>query len=91
MATCALEVGEEGARFFTQNRLEQEECGLSSGQRELLTVLRTLQQEPEYFEKLRNQTIIWLTDSTNLVSFLTKGTIKMRIQEQVLEVYKLLA
>ena len=92
VATCALEVGsEEEAKFFTQNRLEEKECHLSSGHRELLTVLRALQQEPSYFASLKNQTIIWLTDSTNLVSFLTKGTTKMNIQEQVMEVFKLLA
>ena len=89
VATCALEVdGNEG--FFTQYELSPEERNFSSGQRELLTVLRALQTEQEFFRSLTNQTIIWITDSTNLVSFLTKGTMKMPIQRQVLEVYKLL-
>ena len=92
VATCALEVGEgEGTKLFTQNKLEGDERRLSSGHRELLTVLRALQQEPAFFDTLKNQTIIWLTDSTNLVSFLTKGTIKMKIQEHVMEVFRLLA
>ena len=39
---------------------------------------------------MRGKTIIWLTDSTNLVSFLTKGTMRREIQKQVLEVYKML-
>ena len=62
-----------------------------SGQRELLTVLRALQQEETFFKELENTTIVWLTDSTNLFSFLTKGTTKLAIQKQILEVYKLLA
>ena len=90
IATCALEIGQE-SRFFTQNLLSKEERKLSSGQRELLTVLRPLQQEGGFFETLKNVTIVWLTDSTNLVSFLSKGTMKMAIQRKVLEVYKLLA
>ena len=90
VATCALEVGEQ-ADFFTQYILEQEEQKYSSGQRELLTVLRALQQEKKFFETLRGQTVIWITDSTNLVSFLTKGTMKMAIQRQILAAYELLS
>ena len=89
VATCALEIG-QAATFFTQNELSIEERKMSSGQRELLTVLRALQQEASYFKTLKNQTIIWLTDSTNLVSFLTKGTMKADIQDQVLQVCHLL-
>ena len=91
VATCALEVGEGTGELFTQNKLTQEEKELASGQRELLTFLRALQQETEYFRALAGRTIIWITDSTNLVAFLTKGTMKMAIQTQVLEVFKLLA
>ena len=90
VATCALEIGDE-AKFFTQNKLSEEEMRLSSGHRELLTVLRALQQEEGFFKTLAHKTIIWLTDSTNLVSFLTKGTMKQHIQAQVLEVFELLA
>ena len=90
VATCALEIG-DGATFFTQNKLSESEKELSSGHRELLTVLRALQQEVEFFKTLAHQTIIWLTDSTNLVSFLTKGTMRPHIQSHVLEVFKLLS
>ena len=91
VATCAMEVGDKEAKYFTQSALTEEEKRQSSGQRELLTILRALQQDEEFFESLRNQTVIWITDSTNLVSFLTKGTMKMNIQQQVVEVYKRLA
>ena len=90
VATCAMEISET-PRLFTQYELNAEERSKSSGQRELITVLRALQQEGNFFEKMRGKTIIWLTDSRNLVSFLTKGTMRMTIQEQVLETYKLLA
>ena len=88
VATCAMSVNEES--LFTQYRLTEDERAFSSGQRELITVLRALEQEHEFFDALKNQTVICITDSTNLVSFLTKGTTKQRIQEQVLQVYKLL-
>ena len=89
VATCAMEISDK-PRLFTQYELEAGERGQSSGQRELITVLRALQQENEFFEQMRGKTIIWLTDSTNLVSFLTKGTMRTEIQQQVLEVYKML-
>ena len=90
VATCALQV-KEGADYFNQNILQPQERQMSSGQRELLTILKALRQDNDFFASLRNETILWLTDSTNLVSFLTKGTMKKHIQEQVLEVFSLLA
>ena len=89
VATCALEIGKE-KKFHTQYVLREDEQKYSSGQRELLTVLRALESERSYFQGLKNQTLIWLTDSTNLVSFLMKGTMKMPIQRQVMRVYRLL-
>ena len=90
VATCALEIGGQ-EDFFTQSALSQEERKYSSGQRELLTVLKVLQTEETFFKTLRHETLIWLTDSTNLVSFLTKGSMKMSIQGQILEVFRLLS
>ena len=90
VAMCALQVSQE-ARYFNQTLLQEEERSLSSGHRELLTVLRALQQDKDFFGTMKNETILWITDSTNLVSFLTKGTTKMKIQEQVLQVFKLLS
>ena len=71
--------------------LTEEESKLSSGQRELLTVLRALQQEKEFLDKLGGTTLLWLTDFTNLESFLTKGSMKIEIQEQILQVFELTA
>ena len=90
VATCAYQVDTQ-SRYFNQTLLEEDETGLSSGQRELLTVLRALQQDREFFQTLKGETVLWLTDSTNLVSFLTKGTMKRQIQQQILAVFRLLA
>ena len=79
------------SKYFNQSILQEAERSLSSGQRELLAVLRALQQDRALFEQLRHEKIVWLTDSTNLVSFLTKGTMKMAIQQQVLQVFQLLS
>ena len=48
VATCTLKVGNDDTKFFTQSTLTAEERQQSSGQRELLTILRTLQQEGEF-------------------------------------------
>ena len=73
-------------RFFLQKTFTQEEMQFSSGHRELLTVMRTLQEKEEVFEKLpkHSRTVLWLTDSTNMVTFLTKGSTKRRIQTDIL-------
>ena len=89
VATCAFQVAKD-SRYFNQATLTEEERGLSSGQRELLTVLRALQTDGKIFQSLKHKTILWLTDSMNLVSFLTKGTMKCHIQDQVLQVFELL-
>ena len=72
---------------FSQGHFSADEAALSSGHRELLAVLRTLQTpEPEQ-HPLRQSHILWLTDSTNLCVFLTKGSKKPSIQADVLLVH----
>ena len=59
----------------------------SSGQRELLTVKYALEQRlKEGRVVAKAVTMYWLTDSENLVSFLTKGSRKLHIQTLVLQV-----
>ena len=36
-----------------------------------------------------SQTVLWLTDSTNLTGYLVKGSVKPDIQKDVFEVFKL--
>jgi hypothetical protein len=84
-ATCAYSV--KGPQFYFRGLLKEEEKALSSGHRELIAVTRTL----EYYRQ-SNATnsqvtnIYWITDSTNLVTFLTKGSGKSHIQNEVLRI-----
>ncbi len=75
---------------YVQGEFSEEERGFSSGHRELLTVLRTLQQKGSVLSDApRPRTVYWLTDSTNMEIFLRKGSGKAHIQEVVTRVYKL--
>ena len=87
-AVCAYTV--LGPSFYRRQALPLSATGLSSGHRELLTVkmilpafLETISQETSF------KTIMWLTDSKNLVSFLEKGSVKTHIQQEVLEIFKM--
>ena len=87
-AICAYSV--KGLqRFFYQDSLTAEESRLSSGHRELLTVLGTLQAKQEVFLQMPrgSRSVLWLTDSTNMMTFLTKGSTKRDIQEDILKCY----
>ena len=68
--------------YFLQDMLSPAESKLSSGHRELLTVLRTLEKKKDIFESLPagDRSILWLTDSTNMVAFLSKCSTKKDIQ-----------
>lgn len=66
---------------FTEN-----ERNYSSGHRELLAILKTLQSNLDFFAKFKGQTVYWQTDSQNTVSFLKKGSRKSKIQSDVLNV-----
>ena len=72
--------------FYFVGRLSDEEQRQSSGHRELLTVKYALKQRLEE-NKVASKptTMYWLTDSENLVVFLTKGSRKPHIQRLVLE------
>ncbi len=69
----------------------REERGLSSGMRELLAILKTLQLwKSERRSISSNLCIYWMTDSSNVVSFLTKGSSKIHVQSTVFEICLLL-
>lgn len=62
----------------------------SSGHRELVAVLAALKQGAKDLSlDLGVRSVFWLTDSANLVVFLTKGSTKKPIQKDILEVFKL--
>ena len=77
-------------RFYLQKKFSEEEGQLSSGHRELLTVRHALDHKRAEFEALKpeERTILWLTDSANMVAFLTKGSTKPAIQEEILTIFK---
>ena len=84
-ATCAYSV--KGPQLYFRGLLTEEERALSSGHRELLAVTRTL----EYYQQscvMNSQVtnIYWITDSTNLATFLTKVSGKSYIQSEVFRI-----
>ena len=86
-AACAYDVrGASG--LFHQEHFSAEEAALSSGHRELLAVLYALRSMPTTARSTA-LSVFWLTDSQNLVSFLTKGSSKRPIQMTVLQIYQL--
>ena len=86
-AVCAY--GVQGIpNLFFQAKLTEKEKALSSGHRELLTVKYTLQQKGELLKQLPSTTILWLTDSTNMEAFLTKGSTKKSIMPDILDTFK---
>jgi hypothetical protein len=85
-AVCAYSVMGE-TKFFFKKLLSAEEVQKSSGHRELLTVKYALESlEDKLDHKITRTTIYWLSDSENLVGFLTKGSRKPEIQDLVLEI-----
>jgi len=85
-AVCAFSVTGEQS-FFFRRKLTSEEQKTASGMRELLTVKYALQDmEEEIGSQGKSKTVYWLTDSENLVRFLTKGSGRRPIQEEVLKV-----
>ena len=88
-AVCAYTIKAEQEVFFI-GKLSMEEQQLSSGHRELLTVKYALRDKKKKAGAwARTTTLYWLTDSANLVAFLTKGSSRSRIQSDVLEVLSL--
>ncbi len=88
-AVCAYTIKAEQKVFFIGN-LSKEEQQLSSGHRELLTVKYALSDKMKSANTWAcTTTLYWLTDSSNLVTFLTKGSSRSRIQTDILEVLSL--
>ena len=76
--------------FFFIGQLIDWQTKVSSGHRELLAVEMALDAKLKSSGPWPAQTnIFWLTDSQNLVTFLTKGSTKPAIQDTVLSVLRL--
>jgi hypothetical protein len=89
IAVCSYSIEKED-QFFFIGQLSPTQTEKSSGFRELLAVKLALQAKLHSSGPWLSQTnIFWLTDSQNLVTFLTKGSTKQDIQDTVLEVLQL--
>jgi hypothetical protein len=66
----------------------EEQKALSSGARELLAVWLTLSQWMET-KTMQKKVIYWLTDSENVVTFLSKGSKKPEVQKILFEIIKM--
>ena len=86
-AVCAYGV-RDLPDLFLQARLSSRESELSSGHRELLTVKKTLQAKQTLLKSLPSKNILWLTDSTNMVAFLSKGSTKPHILKDILDTFR---
>ena len=90
-AVCSYAV--EGPEFYFRAAIPVPDRAVSSGHRELFTVLYTLQQYGSKLQKLKKKgsttTVMWLTDSTNLTAFLERGSVKINIQKDILKVFRL--
>lgn len=85
-ATCAYSIKSK-KRLYYRGKLSIEEQKLSSGHRELLAVSQTLQNYSKVWEENTEPiNLYWLTDSENLVHFLSKGSGKPNIQQEVFKV-----
>ena len=76
-----------GSQLFHQGLFNEFERSRSSGHRELLAVLAALRLHSPTDHPLQGRHVLWLTDSTNLCVFLTKGSKKPMVQADVLEVH----
>lgn len=75
---------EEGQISLSVN-LSEWERSLSSGHRELLAILKTLQTwERQSFTK--GLKVFWITDSENVVSFINKGSRKQHVQNTLFDI-----
>ena len=65
---------------------DEEERNLSSGHRELLATLKFLQHCKETKVKFSSSIVYWQTDSKNNFTFLSKGSRKSRIQQDIVKI-----
>ena len=89
VAVCSYSLSSHD-QFFFVGKLTQDQALISSGHRELLAVLLSLQARANStgpWPCLTN--VFWLTDSQNLVSFMNKGSTKPDIQVTVLQIMAL--
>ena len=89
IAVCAYSVS-ASMPFFFIGKFSEQQSKISSGHRELLAIQMALEARFNTVGPWESRTnIFWLTDSQNLVTFLTKGSTKKPIQESVILIFLL--
>jgi hypothetical protein len=81
-AVIELEGGRKEELSFTFTTKER---NLSSGHRELLAIKKSLNHWSS-LGNMKRKRIFWATDSTNVVSFLEKGSSKIHVQTDIFEI-----
>ncbi len=78
----------EGSKVGTvaSFKFDDVEASASSGERELLA-LHKLIQLPSMAASFKGAHIMWLTDSTNLVAFISKGSPVLSIQQKIFDIF----
>ena len=66
--------------FFNES-----ESAVSSGHRELLAIVKTLETMKDYFKESEKR-IYWITDSANVFYFMKRGSVKELIQADILRI-----
>ena len=88
-ATCAYSIKAKKNLYY-RGKLSPEEQLFSSGHRELLAVSQTLQNySREWIDKSESTNLYWLTNIENLVVFLSKGSGKSKIQQEIFKIMKI--
>jgi hypothetical protein len=78
---------DEGVKTTLSFVFSEEERGFSSGHRELLAIKKSLAHWAANERiAMSKRKIYWATDSTNVVSFLEKGSSKRHVQSEVFEI-----
>lgn len=88
-ATCAYSIKADKDVYY-RGKFSDEEKTFSSGHRELLAVKQTLENYSAIWSDKKEATnVYWITDSENLVQFLSKGSGKIHIQREIFKIMML--
>ncbi len=75
-----------GKNTVASFNFNEQEARSSSGERELLALYKLIQL-PNLAEFFKGANILWLTDSTNFVAFVSKGSPVQSIQDKIFNIF----
>ena len=80
----AFNVQDPGQVHFAE--MSERDRESSSGHRELKSILNCLKAHPEFFQSKSPAKVYWLIDSQNVYSWLTRGSRKVEVQNDVVQI-----